>query len=436
MTVFSDGFVETPYWWEAAAPEEGRPHSELRDVDFLVIGAGLTGLNAAITLAGAGCDVAVVDARLIGEAASTRNGGQIRAESKVATGELSRRFGEDVARGVLADFTAGRTFLAERIAALGIDCDYQWTGFFFGAHTRRDHLAQQLRHEKAKVAGRVIGAVVPPSELASEVKTSLYHGGYLYFDGGQLHPARYHAGLRRAAVSAGAKLFSRLPVQAIIRDGAGFLVRFPGADIRARQVILATNGYTDQAATWIRRRLIPARSYMIATEPLAPGLAEALIPGGRPVADTKRILYYFRTSPDRQRILFGGRASFSDDGARTAATRLHGFMTNVFPELAKTKLSHAWYGNFALAFDWLPHVGVHEGVHYACGCNGSGVMMLSYLGHAAALRAMGQPGVIKGLDRVPFRTLPTYDGRPWFLPVVGNAYKIRDGWNRLTDRAA
>ena len=121
MTVFSDGFVETPYWWEAAAPEEGRPHAELRDVDFLVVGAGLTGLNAAITLAGAGCDVAVVDAQLIGEAASTRNGGQIRAESKVATSELTRRFGDEVARGVLADFTAGRAFLGERIAALGID---------------------------------------------------------------------------------------------------------------------------------------------------------------------------------------------------------------------------------------------------------------------------------------------------------------------------
>lgn len=436
MNIFANNFVETPYWWEAAPPEDGSPHSEIRDVDYLVIGAGLAGLNAAITLGKAGADVAVVDARRIGEAASTRNGGQIRSEAKVAYSKLKEMVGEQGAKGVLADFEAGRSFLPDRIRDLEIECDYEWGGFFFGACTKRDHQMQIARHEASKASGRVIGKVFSPTDIKREVKTDYYHGGYLYTDGGQLHPARYHLGLRRAAVKFGAKLFSHCPVENITKTENGFVVRCKDVEIKARQVIMATNGYTDGAAPWIARRLIPARSYMIATEELPDGMAESLIPGGNPVADTKRVLYYYRTSPDKKRILFGGRASFRNTGARESAKRQHRFMNEVFPELANTKLTHAWFGNFALAFDFLPHIGVNNGIHYACACNGSGVMMLSYLGHAAAMRAMGDQTIIKGLDQVKFQSRPGYSGNPWFLPIAGFTYRMRDRWNRWTDTSS
>lgn len=435
MAMFARDYVETPYWWRDAPPEEGALVSELEDVDFLVIGAGLAGLNAAITLGEAGMRVAVVDALRIGEAASTRNGGQVRSETKVPYAKLKEMVGEEAAKGVLDDFSTGRVFLPNRIKALGIECNYEWTGFFFGAHTNRDHQMQIARHGAAIAAGRRLGRVVAPADVEREVQTHLYRGGYHYSDGGLLHPGLYHKGLRQAAKKLGAKLYSNCPVRSIRQTPGGFVVRFDHAEIKARKVIMTTNGYTDGVSNWIARRLIPARSYMIATEELPSGMADALIPGGAAVADTKHILYYFRTSPDRKRILFGGRASFRNTGARESAVRLHGFMKSVFPQLADVKISHAWYGNFALGFDFLPHIGVHDGVHYACACNGSGVMMLSYLGHAAAVNAMGEASIIRGLDRVPFKTRPGYFGRPWFLPIVGTAYQMRDRWNQWVDIA-
>lgn len=433
MAQFTKDYAETPYWWKDAPPEDGAPLTELGDIDFLVIGAGLAGLNAAITLAESGMQVAVVDAMRIGEGASTRNGGQVRSETKVPYAKLKEMVGEDAAKGVLDDFAAGRAFLPGRIKALGIECYYEWTGFFFGAHTNRDHQMQIARHKAAIASGRPIGRVVAPVDVRQEVQTPLYRGGYHYTDGGLLHPALYHNGLRQAAKVLGVKLFSQCPVRSVKQMPDGFSVRFDHTEIKTRKVIMTTNGYTDSVSNWIARRLIPARSYMIATEELPEGMADALIPGGAAVADTKRVLYYFRTSPDRRRILFGGRASFRNTGARESAVRLHGFMKSVFPQLTDVRISHAWYGNFALGFDFLPHIGVHDGVHYACACNGSGVMMLSYLGHAAAVNAMGATRIIRGLDRVPFKTRPGYFGKPWFLPIAGTAYRMRDRWNQWTD---
>lgn len=437
MEIFADDFAERPYWWKDAPPEDGRAHSELADADFLVIGAGLTGLNAAITLRQAGAQVTVIDAERIGEAASTRNGGQIRAESKMAFASLAQQIGEAGARAAFDDFARARSFLPERIAALGIDCDYQWNGFFFGAHTRRDHAAQIANHEASLKRGRDLGEVFDRDRMkAHQIRTDLYHGGYLYRDGGQLHPARCHLGLRRKAVELGAALFSQCRARSIRREGERFLVDVGATTISARKVILATNGYTDAVSPYVRRRLVPARSYMIATEPLAPGLAAALIPGDNPIADTKMVLYYFRTSPDKTRILFGGRASFRNESARLAAKSLHGFLTSVFPELAKVRVTNAWYGNFALGLDFLQHIGEHDGVHYAVACNGSGVMSLSYLGHCAALRAMGDMSAAEGLARAPFPAKPLYNGRPWFLPIVGALYRGRDRLNTWTDHAA
>jgi glycine/D-amino acid oxidase-like deaminating enzyme len=436
--MFAEGFSETPYWWETAPPEAGRPHSELKDSDVLVVGSGYAGLNAAITMARAGAAVTVVDSHLLGEGASSRNGGQLSSAPKQSAAELSRRYGPDTAKGILADFEASDDFLRSRIAETGIDCQYEWNGAFLGAHTNRDFKALAARHRQLPADRQAQGRLVEPADLDSEIRTRIYKGGYVFRNAGQLHPALYHAGLRRVARQYGTQLFSNLGVVRLERSGSGHVAHFTtGAAVSARHVIVATNGYTGRATPWMRDRLVPVRSYMIATEMLPEADIRRLIPGDRPIADTKRVLYYYRTSPDRRRILFGGRASFRDVDARTSARRLYRFMTGVFPELGGIKLSHAWYGNVAFAFDWLPHVGQHDGLWYACGCNGSGVSMLSFLGHAVAELVLGNRSAIKGLDRIPFPTLPAYRGRPWFLPVVGMAYRWQDriaAWTDLPSR--
>ena len=169
---------------------------------------------------------------------------------------------------------------------------------------------------------------------------------------------------------------------------------------------------------------------MIATEPLPPETTRRLIPRGRMIVDTKRVLSYYRLSPDSRRILFGGRASFRSATARQAAPRVHGLMTRVWPELARVRITHAWTGNVAFTFDYVPHLGTHDGVHYAAGCQGNGVAMMTYLGHQLARKLAGKASRPSAFDGLPFPTRPLYSGRPWFLPVVGTAYRVADWLDR------
>ncbi|WP_191057553.1 NAD(P)/FAD-dependent oxidoreductase [Geminicoccus harenae] len=432
MSPFAQDFVETPYWWLQAPPRPGLPASALADVDCLIVGSGLAGLNAAITLAQAGVQVTVIERGLIGEGASTRNAGQLSGGSKVSGPALVRQFGEACAAEITADFQAVYPFIVERIQSLGIDCSLEQRGMFIGAHTSADYWAFAAEHAALPPEQQARNRLVPPDQVHTELATSIYAGGYVYGDAGQLHPGLYHAGLRAVAEKLGVKLVSGVELAGIERKGDRFTAILTDGAIDCRRIMVMTNGYTGAATPWFQRRLIPVRSYMIATEEL-PNVAE-LIPGGRPLADTKRILYYYRSSPDRRRILFGGRASFRDVDARTSAVKLHGFLTDVFAQLEGVKLSHAWFGNVAFAFDWLPHFGRHEGVYYACGCNGSGVPMLSYLGDRAARSMLADGKEMGGLGAIPFNTMPGYGGRPWFLPIVGTAYRWTDRIRRRLDQ--
>ncbi|WP_035484675.1 NAD(P)/FAD-dependent oxidoreductase [Geminicoccus roseus] len=432
MSLFADGFTETPYWWADAPPRAGLPSSALGDTDCLIVGSGLAGLNAAITLAQAGVAVTVIDRGLIGEGASTRNGGQLSGGSKQSRQALVRRFGETRAAEIAADFQAVVPFITDRIRRLGIACHLEERGIFVGAHTSADYRAFEAEHAAAPPEEQARNRLVPRDQVRTELATSIYAGGYVYGAAGQLHPGLYHAGLRAAAERLGVKLVSQAEFHGVERKGDRFTARVNDGAIDCRRIMVMTNGYSGAATPWIQHRLIPVRSYIIATEEL-PNVAE-LIPGGRPLADTKRILYYYRNSPDRRRILFGGRASFQDVDARTSAVTLHQFLTGVFPQLAKVRLTHAWYGNVAFAFDWLPHFGQHDGVYFACGCNGSGVPMLSYLGDRAARSMLADGKEMGGLGSVPFPTMPGYRGRPWFLPLVGTAYRWTDRLRRRLDR--
>jgi glycine/D-amino acid oxidase-like deaminating enzyme len=184
---------------------------------------------------------------------------------------------------------------------------------------------------------------------------------------------------------------------------------------------------------WLARRLVPVASYIIATEQLGRGRVRQLFPNLRMIADTKRVLNYFRPSPDGERVLWGGRASFRlGTTALAAAPALYRAMTEVFPELRGVRITHAWTGNIAFTLDGLPHIGVQDGVHYAAGCQGSGVAMASWLGHQVALKLAGAANAPFALDGRHFPALPLYNGRPWFLPVIGEWLRLRD----RIDRAA
>lgn len=222
---------------------------------------------------------------------------------------------------------------------------------------------------------------------------------------------------------------------AIERRPGGFEVSTGRGRIAADQVVIATNGYSGPVAGPLRRSLLPIKTHMIATEPLAPELARSLIPRNRAVAETRRVINHYRLSSDGTRLLFGGRARFHRLDNRQSARVLHGQMLARFPQLADVRLSHAWDGNIALSLDYLPHVGSDRGLHHCLACNGSGVAMMTYLGHALGRKILsGTQAPACAYDTGGLPTHPLYFGRPWFMPLIGSYYLLRDAFDRRSLR--
>ncbi|MDH5529675.1 MAG: FAD-binding oxidoreductase, partial [Paracoccaceae bacterium] len=177
---------------------------------------------------------------------------------------------------------------------------------------------------------------------------------------------------------------------------------------------------------WLQRRVIPIGSYIIATEELPAALVDRLFPTDRIASDTCKVIYYYRTSPDRKRILFGGRVSAKETNPVISGPKLYADMCRIFPDLQGYKVSHSWMGTVAYTFDELAHTGTHNGVHYAMGYCGSGVSMASYLGMRLGQKVLGLKEGATAFDGLPFPTRPLYHGNPWFLPATVAWYRWQD----------
>ena len=425
---------ETPYWWAETddtarggrAPEGPLPAR----TDVAVVGAGYTGLSAARSLARAGASVVVLEKETLAWGASSRNGGQVLTGLKLGADALLRRFGRERARTLHAASLAAIDFLEGLVAEEGIECGFARTGHLEAAF-KPSHFARFERERE--LLEREFGHrvhLIRRAEQRSELGSDLYHGLLLDERSGGLHPARYARGLAAAAARAGAGLHEQTPALAIRREGARFAIQTPRGTLAADEVLVATNGYTDAAVPALRRRVVAVGSHVIATERLDPQRAAAHLPRRRMVFDSKNFLYYFRLSPD-DRLLFGGRAQFTPSSPRSTRASveiLRRGMCDVFPELAGTSVDYAWSGNVCFTLDLLPRAGRLNGLHYAMGYGGHGVAMATYMGDVVAETILRRP------DRNPFRDLPFpaipfYDGRPWFLPLVGLWYKVAD-WLR------
>jgi glycine/D-amino acid oxidase-like deaminating enzyme len=429
--IFAPDFKDRPWWWEAAEPVPAAAPPLPERAEVAIVGGGYCGMNCALELARRGRRAVVIEAERIGFGASSRNGGMVSGGLKLATGDLAAEHGEERARAIVEESARSLPFLEELIRREGIDCDWARSGRFLGAWNDRHYRELAGQVEKIRTLTGMGAAMVPRERQREEIGSDFYRGGMVAEAYGSLHPAKYARGLADAVRRAGATLVDGTRVTAVARAGEGFRVATSRGSLRADAVFMATNGYTPRdAAPWLARRVIPLASYIIATEELDPGLIRRLVPRGRMISDTKRVLNYYRISPDGRRVLFGGRASFRAQEARAVVPRMHAMMAAVWPELARARITHAWTGFVAFTFDHLPHLGAHESVHYAAGCQGSGVAMMSWLGHQAGLKLAGGANRASAFDGLAFPTRPFYDGRPWFLPAVGAWYRLRDRLDR------
>ena len=418
-------YEQRPYWWATmpALPDRGG-RTLPETVDVAVVGGGYTGVAAGRKLALQGARVVVLEAQTLGWGASSRNGGIAHPGFKWGPLTLRKRYGPELARALYAESVQATELVAGLIRDQGIDAELRYNGYLelaWAPSHAADFPAEAAGLEDLGSPARLI----PREALRQEIGTTAYHGGLAVDAGGVLHPAKWFAGLVGLAERAGAELHEQVRVKAIRRQADDrFVVETDRGAILAGQVLVATNGYTDGAAPAVRRRVIPIGSYIIATEPLAEDLARELSPTGRAYFDTRNFLSYWHVTADR-RMLFGGRVSFFPTWVGRTARLLYRRMIEVHPQLADVRIEYAWGGKVALTMDRMPHVGRLGGIMYAVGYSGTGLVMSTWLGtRAAEWLGGGEPPALAKL-RFPLVPAP-YEGRPWFLPFVGEFFRARD----------
>jgi glycine/D-amino acid oxidase-like deaminating enzyme len=424
-SLFTPDFRLDPYWWDNAVPPAVQSEVPV-EADVAVIGSGYTGLHAALQTARGGRRTVVFDAEAAGWGCSTRNGGQISTSIKPGYAELVRRHGADTAFRIVKEGHNSLAWIADFLAAERIECDFRIAGRFHAAHNPAHYeaLARQADNQPKGLEAPM--EMVSRSEQRAELGTDVYFGGAVFTRHAVLDPARYHRGLLDRAMAAGAAVVPHCAVTGIQKEGNGFRLATARGTCTARDVVVATNGYTGGITPWLRRRVIPIGSYIIATEQLPADLMARLMPRDRIVSDTRKVVYYYRASPDRRRILFGGRVSHGETDPRVSGPRLHAELARIFPELKDVRISHSWCGFIAYTFDELAHIGRHDGLHYAMGYCGSGVGMASYLGMRLGQQVLGLDQGRTALDGVRFQTRPLYTGNPWFLAPAVWYYRWRD----------
>jgi len=414
----------TPLWMDGAAMPQSCEQALPAQVDVLVIGAGYTGLAAAYETAAAGRSTLVLDAGAIGSGCSSRNGGQVAYSIKPSYEALKAQHGADLAFRICREGLDAVAYL--RSLAGQIDCGWREDGGFCGAHTAR-YFKQMVRDAQNQPRGleqRI--SIVPKAQQHEEIGSDFYHGGSVYHDDASVDPTRMLLALLRRAQSGGASVVDRCPVIATQRSPAGFEVLTARGTVRAREVLLATNGYSGPLSPWHRRRVIPIGSYQIATEPLGAARIQELIPHGRNMSDSRHVVVYFRPSPDGERIIFGGRAALAEQDPLACVPRLRQMMDRIFPQLKHARITHAWVGWVAYTFDTLMHLGRHDGMHYCMGYCGQGVPMAPYFGKRIGQQILGLKEGRTAFDGLEFPTRPYYHGRPWFLAPSVFAYRMID----------
>ncbi len=418
-------YERRPYWHSAmpALPDRrARPLPE--SVDVVVVGGGYTGVAAARQLALQGATAVLLEANTLGWGASTRNGGIAHPGFKWGPRTLAKRYGEALARAIYTESVEATDLVASLVRDNGIDAELRYNGYLELAWAKSH--AEDFDAEAASLVDFGTPAhAVPKDQLRSEIGTDSYHGGLVVEAGGLLHPAKWFAGLVGLAEAAGADLHEGIRAQSIRRQADGrFVVETDRGAILASNVLVATNGYTDGVAPSLRRRIIPIGSYIIATEPLPEDLARELAPTCRAFFDTKNFLSYWHISQDR-RMLFGGRVSFLPATFDRTASLLYRRMLEIHPQLAGYRIEYSWGGKVGMTMDRMPHIGQMGGITYSMGYSGTGVVLSTYMGtRAAQWMGGGEPPALSKL-RFPLVPAP-YEGRPWFLPMVGEVFRAMD----------
>ncbi|PPJ45762.1 FAD-binding oxidoreductase [Rhizobium sp. KAs_5_22] len=410
------------------APPPDQPIAAPERVDLAVVGGGLQGLSTAYAAACKGMSVRIIEARSLGEGASGLNGGQVIPGLKYDPEWLVQHFGE--ARGTaLVDFAAGTADAVFRlIETEGLDVERVRSGWIHAAHTHTALAAAGERNRQWRARGADV-VLLNGAETALLTGATGYLGGWLDRRGGTINPLAFTLELARLATEVGVKIATGVSATRLRREGTNWQVETTaGHAVTARAVVIATNAYSDRLVPGLARSLVPLHSFQVATAPLSEQMQASILPHGQAVSDSRRILVYYRKSPDG-RLVLGGRGRMSEPRSEKDWAHLQQAMIRLFPQIEGVAIEHRWFGRVAMTSDHLPHVHEPEkGLLAVAGCQGRGVGLMTALGpRLADYIEHGDPAALP-FPVSPIRPIPLHALRQIGVGAMIAWYRMLDGF--------
>lgn len=418
----------TASWYAASAKDQRvRPSLEGEtDAHVCVIGAGFTGMSAALELCERGHSVVVLEAERIGFGASGRNGGQIVNGYSRDLATIAKRYGPEKAVALGQMSLEGAAIIRDRVARYDIDCDLR-DGGFFAAFTEKQIREMETHKADWERYGHPALEMVSRSELPRYVKTDRYAGGMIDRLGGHIHPLNFVLGEAAAVEAFGGRIFERSRVLGV-EEGARLRVRTAQGRVSCDYVLVCGNAYLFPQFPEISSRVMPVSSQIIVTEPLEPELAASLLPADYCVEDANYVLDYYRRTGDN-RILYGGGIGYGGRDPADIEAVIRPKMLKTFPRLEGRRIDYAWGGNFALTLTRIPHVGrLSDRIYFSHGDSGHGVTTTQLLGKILGEAVSGHAGRFDIWASLP--NLPFPGGQTFRVPLT----QLGAWWYGLRDK--
>ncbi|MVS99698.1 NAD(P)/FAD-dependent oxidoreductase [Devosia marina] len=397
------------------------------EADICVVGAGYSGLSAAISLAEQGFKVVMVEAAEVGWGASGRNGGQIVNGLNASLGTIQRRYGQQTANFIGGLLQEGAGIIYDRIERYGINCDLK-RGNIYAAYTPKHMDELKAKQALWRNHGMDDHELLDRAQIRQHIGSDVYEGGMIDHSGAHMHPLNLALGEAAALESLGGVIFERSPVTKVEQDASGATVSTAKGQVRAKTALICGNAYLGNVVPELTARVMPVSTQMMATEPLGEERAKALLPTDMCVEDVRYILDYFRLSADH-RLIFGGGVVYGGTDPADVEAKLRPNMVKVFPQLKNVKVDYAWSGNFALSFSRVPQLGrLGKNIYFAHGYSGHGITGSHLFGRILSEAVRG--------DMTRF---DTFASLPWIPFPGGRMFRAQystlgSWWYALRDR--
>ena len=409
----ADGHAPS-YYAATVAPTPNRPRLQgMKTCDVCIVGAGFTGMSAAIELVEKGFSVIVVEAEQVGWGASGRNGGQLVNGYSRSLDVIGRRYGADVEIALGAMALEGSGIIRDRVRRYAIDCDLV-EGGFYAALTKKQLDGMRVQRDTWARHNHRALSIVEKADVPNIVASERYVGGMVDALGGHFHPLNYVRGEATRFELLKGQLFERSRV-ARVQKGKRPMVHTDKGVIACDILMLCGNAYLGDTMPELSGRIMPVSSQIIATEPLG-GLAETLLPANYCVEDANFILDYFRRTPDG-RILYGGGTVYGGQDPKSIRDKILPEMLKTFPGLKGSAIEFAWSGNFALTMTRVPQIGrLTPTIYYSHGDSGHGVTTTQLLGRLLAEAATSQMERFDVFAQLPYYGFP--GGQRFRVPLT------------------